>query len=232
VRSVAEDQKKQRVYRAGGVETQAVLMEMVDRGRQGFSRARERLWKFPSPFVSEQLGFSGGGIPGLLSAPPGGVMLRAAPVTRVRLEDWAVSRAAMDALVTIARALVRATDGEVQSVLHASGLAARTAGEIALSGVGGEQSRRPVATTVADAAGLVGVSMSWGNQQPPRDPVRMTLDGFKGQILVPVLDAACDLLSAAELYGRSALDLTIGNLQQLAVFDDAGGIRAVPSLSL
>jgi hypothetical protein len=232
IRSVAEDEDRRRVYRAGGVETQAVLLEMVERGRRGIARARERLREWDGPFAIRQMGYvSAGGQ--AWRTPPGGILVRAAPVTGSRLEEWSISEPATRALASTVQAMLRIVTGaEAELLLHVSGLAARVAGEVALMGADGVSPRRPVATAVADAAGIVGVAMSWGNSMPPGDPVRMTLNGFRDQMLLPVLDGLCELLTAAELHGRSFVQLSIGNLQQIAEIDDAGGIKQVPQLSL
>jgi hypothetical protein len=58
VRGVAQDENKQRVYRAGGVETQAVLIGLVERGRRSVAMTHERLRPQRNPFVVHELGVS------------------------------------------------------------------------------------------------------------------------------------------------------------------------------
>lgn len=245
LRSVAEDVNKKRVYRAGGVETQAVLVDLVERGRRGVMKARERLLPSHATFAVKELGFGRGNYS--LHPPLGGIMLRAAPVTRARLVDWAVSSAADEALATIACRMVGSTPAEcqVKPVLHHAGLAAHTTGYVQLettpvprphpSGYPDfDRTRRPDVCATADTAGIVGISMRWNNEDPPRDPIPMTLDEFRDHILLPVIDACCELLVLAELHGRSILQLAIGNLGQLVeVFeDDPHKRQQVPQLGL
>ena len=51
VRSVAQDKDARKVYVAGGVETQAVLLDLADRGRTGIEHARQRLDPLLTPLA-------------------------------------------------------------------------------------------------------------------------------------------------------------------------------------
>lgn len=232
VRSVAQDQNVTRVFRAGGVETQAVLIGMVDRGQKGLTGARSRLDSWEAPFAVRQLGFTSSYAQGQYVAPAGAVLLRAAPVTHGRLEDWAISESAAEVLIAATERLVPPRGGrQVTSTLGLSGIAAQSGGQVELIGFDTPAVRHPVGTTAADCAGVVGSSVSWGNSNPPPEPARMTLDGFRDQMVTPVLAAVCDVLSGAELYGRSVLELAIENLEQHVLLDD-GELRTIPSLTL
>jgi Putative DNA-binding domain len=88
VRSVAEDSNRQRVYRPGGVETQTVLIELVERGRRGELRAHDTLEQVRGPFLLSALGFTGRqfGSAFHYELSPGTIALRAAPITGARVE--------------------------------------------------------------------------------------------------------------------------------------------------
>jgi Putative DNA-binding domain len=59
VRSVAEDTDARRKYRAGGVETQAVLVTLAERGSAGVARAREKFDPDRVPLAAMMAGVSG-----------------------------------------------------------------------------------------------------------------------------------------------------------------------------
>lgn len=230
VRSVAEDANRQRVYRSGGVETQTVLIELVARGRRGERRAHEILEQFDGQFLLGALGFTrrqvGSGFYYELS--PGTIALRAAPITGARLNDWAVSAQAKVALEhALGRLAAFGDDAVVESVVNISGLAARVSTDLTLAS--GAIQRNGRLTVAADCAGVVGASMLFGQWSPPVEPTRLTLNGLRDAFVMPLLQAVCDVLDDAELYGRSILRLKVRQLDQLAVIDDQGELRDVPA---
>jgi len=88
VRSVAQDQVHRRVYRAGGVETQAALLGLADRGRAGVERARDKFRPERAPLAARSVGLAVGqmacrsGSTGFATRGPG---------HRRSLADWSVS---------------------------------------------------------------------------------------------------------------------------------------------
>jgi hypothetical protein len=60
----------------------------------------------------------------------------------------------------------------------------------------------------------------------------MTLNGFRDELIVPLLTAVCDMLTAAELFGRSVLQLDLSRLTQVATLDDDGRSAEPPRLPL
>ena len=225
VRSVAEDR---RVYRPGGVEAQTVLVDLVERGRRGDLRASDRLTDWDAPFLLGALGFVPRQALGryVWNLPAGALGLRAAPVTGGRLEDWAVSALARDALEEAVRPLGQLGDATVEHILHISGLAARARGPMQL--LPGTAERHVIASVAVDTAGILGASLIWGASSPPMEPIPVTLNGLRDALLVPLLTAVCSLLTDAELFGRSILRLNISSLDQVVEIDDAGQRTAVP----
>jgi hypothetical protein len=85
VRSVAQDRR----YEARGVDTQAALLAIAQRGRDGVQRARDRFLPGRVPLAERAAGVSTTWRQPQVEDTR--VALRAAPVTSNRLEDWAVS---------------------------------------------------------------------------------------------------------------------------------------------
>jgi schlafen family protein len=130
VRSVAEDQDHQCVYRPGGVETQTVLVELVERGRRGEEDAMELLEKLYGPFLLREIGFQLTGGRGWVLT-PGTIALRAVPITGARMQDWAVSARGKVALEGALRRLAGlGDDATVESVVNIRGLAAHYRGDV------------------------------------------------------------------------------------------------------
>lgn len=227
VRSVAMDRDLGRVYRPGGVETQAALLELADRGRIGVERAREKLIPDRAPYAAMQIGISPGHAASATNALVG---LRAIPVTVGTFADWAVSKRGYIAVDQAARILSRRTDGYALNPpeLHASGLSVSSRSEnLMLPEV--EPTRDGVVTVATDAAGIVVAAIRFGVWTPSREPTRLTLNGVRDAVFVPLLGAVCSVLDAAEAYGRVILELRIGRLEQVITVDDEGGFKTIPS---
>jgi hypothetical protein len=227
VRSVAEDRDLGRRYRAGGVETQAALLSLAERGRSGAEQARAKLDLQVAPLVPLKLGLAQFGT---VRAANGVIALRAVPVTPGRLPDWAVSQSGYDALRETARSLARGGEPAPEPEpgdMNASGLRVR-AGSDNLLPPDVLPARDGVAIVAADAAGVVGASMQMGIWTPARETTRLTLNGIRNHFFMPLLEAVTSLLMAAEAFGRVLLELRIGSLEQVVTLDDTGGFKQIP----
>jgi hypothetical protein len=225
VRSVAQDRDLRRVYRPGGVETQAALFELAARGRIGVDAARRGLSPHVAPLAASVIGISSDGRE--IYARDGTVGLRAVPVTRGRLPDWTVSEAAHEALKTAVAVLAARADGVMTGDPAASGLMVRTRSTDFFAG-GNAPERDGVATVATDQAGLVVAAMAFGLWEPPKEISRLTLNGLRDLVFRPLLDAAVSVLEAAEAYGRVLLETRIGHLARVIELDDVGGTKALP----
>jgi hypothetical protein len=79
-----------------------------------------------------------------------------------------------------------------------------------------------------DAARVLVAEIVMGSSQPRGELTRLTLNGVRDGILGPLLRAVLDLLRAGELYGRTLLEVSIGQLNDVLELDDSGGHRHVP----
>jgi hypothetical protein len=225
VRSVAQDRRAERAYRARGIETQAGLLALANRGRSGVEEARHRFQPDRAPLAAAHVGLSSSH---LATMTEGIVGLRAVPVTGARLADWGVSRRCLVALDRGARTLAGASQAEVPTVrAHASGIAV-TAKSLDLLGIGPVE-RDGVALVGTDAAGLVVAAMQFNNWQPPRPKSAIDLDGVRDLIVAPLLDAVVDVLVAGELFGRVLLEVRFGHLSHVVELEGPGGPRGIPT---
>jgi hypothetical protein len=221
VRSVAEVRNQTQVYRPGGVDTQIVLRQLAERGRQATRDAHDRLdttWS-----IQQAIGITDDGTGPRMAQ---NVAVRAVPLVGDRLEDLAVSTAGRELLDEALRELAQLDQGANTTLRpSASGLVCEIEpGSHLLDGV------PPIARTAitaADAAGVVAVAFRFHIQRPSQPP-RITLDGFRQGIIGPLLRAAVRILDRAELYGRSILELQIGDLS-FALAHDPG--KPVPDTS-
>ena len=227
VRSVAEDRDLVRRYRPGGVETQAVLLELADRGRNGVERARAKLEPARAPLAASQIGTSS--LRAGVHARDALVGIRAIPVTSGRFFDWAVSQRGHAALERATRALASRSDGVALDPvqLHASGLSVSARSDSLLMDSDGV-AKDGVVTIATDAAGLVVASIQFSVWDPPRETMRLTLDGLRELVFVPLLRAACSVLDDAEAYGRAILELRIGRLEPVITLEEDGLFKAIP----
>jgi hypothetical protein len=218
VRSVAEDANRQRIYVPGGVETQAVLVDLVERGRRGEERARELIEQRRTPVLLSALGYVFRQLHVGYEPVTGTIALRAAPITGGRLKDWAVSTKAKSAVQRALRRLAGLpASAQVESMVNVSGLAARFTGELTLAP---RVKRHARITVAADCGGLVGASI-WFPTAAVRPPaMNMTLDTLRDTVVTPLLNAVCDVLEEAELYGRSILHMRAFEVDGMIVIDD------------
>ena len=178
VRSVAEDRDLARRYRPGGVDTQAALVALAERGRSGLAAARRKLDPNVTPLAASHLGISSSGV--AVHAPDALIGVRAIPVTIGRFPDWAVSEPGYHALQQAALLLARSIDTDAMEPvgLHASGLSVRArsadllAGEIA-------PPRDGVVTVATDQAGVAVAAIQFGVWTPAREPTQLSLDGSR-----------------------------------------------------
>jgi len=224
VRSVAQDKDARKVYVAGGVETQAVLLDLADRGRTGIEHARQRLDPLLTPLArwGARIETQRGAHPGwqVINACVG---VRAVPVGGgARFADWAVSQRALETVKAAARRLARGDDEHpLHDVTpHASGLMAIALSTRLLEGA--PQGSGSV-TVAADAAGVVSAGIGFGVIEPRPDPAVRTLNGFRDEVLLPLIEAAVTVLEEAEMYGRVLLELGVGRLEDVLILDDEGG---------
>jgi hypothetical protein len=223
--------KPQVRYEAAGA-TQITLRELVMRGERATAAARAILAQpAATPWITHALGMST--TTGREhSFPAGSVTLRAVPYTRHRFDDWAVSKAGHTALIDAATAL--GNDHKTASPAtspHQSGLRVEIRShsfDVALEG-------HPVVVVKAatDRAGVLGFQLLWGHTNPSPDLVPVALDEFRNRFLRPLLDAAVQVLTAAETYGRTELQLDLCGLSQLIrLIDQSDSLQPVPNLPL
>jgi hypothetical protein len=159
------------------------------------------------------------------------VVLRAAPLTPDRLADWAVSKRAGDALVHAVWELTHDARIVEEPTPAASGLIVRARTNGTVPPLIGLEPQGWSATTVADAAGIVGAGIQYWVSTPPREQTTLTLMGLRDAVIVPLLRAVSSIIEAAEVYGRCLLELRVGYVADVLRLDDVGGhkpIRAVP----
>jgi schlafen family protein len=227
VRSVAEDPDAGRPYRPGGVETQAVLLSLAERGRRGAREARRKLDPDQVPLAAMAVGLSGGTF---ATSNRGLVGVRAIPLNGALMVDWAVSERAVPHLEAAARTLSR-RDDEIPldpASPRASGLMVEARSEDLFGGEA-TPARDGVAAMTTDAAGVVTAALRFGVWDPPRPKTDLSLNGVRDLVLRPLLEAVVSLLAGAEAYGRALLELRTGDLQDVLTLDDEGGSKAVPA---
>ena len=230
VRSVAQDTNAARVYRPGGIETQSVLLALVERGRHGIAEAEQKVnGPWPPFFAPCSVGMKRSMSDLLVEGPR--LIVRAAPVTSATLADWAVSQAGKDALFDVLRRLAGVgQDVSPELRTDATGLAAtqRTTG-------GSPETPTPEWGTVAaavDAAGVIAVSRTFGVSEPRGPVLEWTLNELRDRVVGPVLTATAALLQASESCGRSVMRLDVGYISHAVTLLSDGPARSVPSMQL
>jgi Putative DNA-binding domain len=221
VRSVAEVRNQTQVYRPGGVDTQIVLRQLAERGRHAIRDARDRLDTTRS--IQQAIGITNDGTGPRMAQ---NVAVRAVPLAADRLEDLAVSIAGRELLDETLLDLAQLDEGANTTLRpRPSGLVCEI--EPRSHFLDGLPPIPRTAITAADAAGVIAVAFRFHVQSPSRPP-RITLDGFQQGIIGPLLRGAVQILDRAELYGRSILELQIGDLS-FALAHDTG--KPVPDAS-
>lgn len=226
VRGVAEDRHH---YTAAGVDSQVVLIEMVQRGREGYTRAFELARdRQPSPVLRL------GGLVASTAArcsPVAGAALVVAPITGRRLAEWAVSPSCRDA---IGEAIGEwATHGNPQPVEHKvdqTALGARQRTDFAHSP--DAVVRHPVMHIGVGCDGRVVVTVGYGRTEPRPEEWRLSEAGFRNLLISPLLRAASRILMDAEMYGRAPLTLELRDLAHNFVLDVDGEHRDPPDALL
>jgi hypothetical protein len=191
------------------VETQLVLRRLAERGRDAISDAQAKL--ATTPLIAGAIGMtSEWGIPRTAA---GHIALRAVPLVGDRLSDIAVSRAGRELLDEAVRELA-AYHGDAKPTLlpRASGLISELRQASPLIPGGVEVLRTAVAA--ADAAGVIAVALRFHEtvSLDPRTTPELSLDQARDAIIAPLLKSAVGILSSAELFGRSILELRFGDL--------------------
>ena len=201
VRSVAEDREGQKVYRPGGVETQAVLLELADRGRIGLQVATQKLDEPGRASLANSAAGLSGPVWDEWVFETGAVGIRAVPVTADRMADWAVSPSAHSALAACEARARGDDDHHVDDLIpHALGLRV-TARSADLLDVGTERGSGSL-VMATDTAGVVGASLRFGRWDPPRGAARLTMNGVRDLLLAPLIRAVTEVLEEGEQYGR------------------------------
>jgi hypothetical protein len=220
VRSVAETRD---VYRAVGVDTQIVLRQLAERGRQAIENARLRF--LIVGLTAAAIGMSDQhGTASLLS---NNVGIRAVPLVGDRLRDLAVSVAGRELLDAAIRDLAGLDEGATTTLRPAaSGLVCEIEPPGAL--LGGVLPIPRTAIAAADAAGEVAVGFRFHTRPPATSVPTLGLDHFREGIIAPLLRAVAGILDRAELYGRSIFELRIGDLAQAVMHAAPNGSGHFP----
>jgi len=222
VRSVAGVRNQTQVYRAGGVDTQIVLRQLADRGRQAFRDAQLKL--VTTFLIQSAIGMTApGGYTSLIS---NHVAVRAVPLVGDSLGDLAVSTTGRELLDAALCDLAGVGPGS-QTTLRpaASGLVCEIQPPSHL--VDGVLPIPRTAIAAADAAGVVAAAFRIHIQSPQLRVPAVTLDQFGKGIIAALLHAVVTILDRAELYGRSILELRIGDLARALTYDCGDGDQAV-----
>jgi hypothetical protein len=236
VRSVAESRNRARVYRPGGVDTQIVLRELAGRGRRAVEDATKKL--NATFLVQSAIGMD----PTLGGRMKNCVALRAVPLVGESLRDLAVSTTGRELLDATVLSVAGIQGVEPSRRSAASGLISEINARFQL--VDGVPHVPRSVLAVADAAGVIAVAFKMHLTTSLRPggvvvstsdrPPALTLTQFRDGIIAPVLRGAVTFLTRAELYGRSVLELRIGDLQTALRFDPENGDPGIfpPNLPL
>ena len=158
-----------------------------------------------------------------VDAPLTGVsaLLRVVPHAKSRMEDWAVSEAALEVLAEAHRGLgnLRAPEFRPESDQHG----------LVIRGTSDRQQRvykgQPVCdvTAVVDGRGVLGFGLAWRDTSlgPEERPSILHLQGVRDQIIKPLFDAAWSALEGAEFLGRAWFQLDLLRLSNLVRLSDA-----------
>jgi hypothetical protein len=212
VRSVAEVRNHCRVYRPGGIDTQTVLRQLAERGSQAIRDAHHRLDMTGS--AQDAIGMTDDGAGRRMT---GTVAVGAVPIVGDRLRDLPVSNTGRrfldEALLHLAQ-----LDGAAETTLRAKADGLVCEVELRSHLLDGVPAVPRTAIAAANAAGIIAVAFRFHIQHPGRLP-RVSLGGFRTGIIGPLLRAVVAILDRAELYGRSILELRIGDLSMSLMHD-------------
>lgn len=237
VRETAKDRRTNRAgsdaYEPAAVRSQALLLELSRRGQKARAHADKLLGPGGPPWVTSSLNLRLERVSETLvqmSRPGAGATLRLVPLTRLpRMSDWAVSRDGMDQLAAAARRLAHRTDlGGVDEKVNVRGLAVRTSSPDGVTVLERMAPRHWVAMAVADAAGVVGLSLNYGNPTPRPERERLLPLALRLLLIDPLLREGARLLQEAEFYGRAQVHLFLSDLQELLQLDVDGVLEDGP----
>jgi hypothetical protein len=186
------------------VDDHRTLLELAQRGEQAAGKARERLHTMP--LVRYALAAPNLNPGQMMTFPDPAnvrVLVRAAPLTVTpQLTEWPIlADGGAHACFVAAEALLPSSSGPARVEPAARGAIARKA-----SRKDGWIEQPWTVTTVADSGGVVGASLTW-----PAEAFDHVLEThqLRGELIRPTLNATVQMLSAAEAYGRVALDAFI-----------------------
>lgn len=221
VRSVAEDRNASSPrYVVGGVDNQTTLRALVQRGQIALDHAHGKFKAGGPQWAAVGVGIS----TPFNNVADTKIALRAAPLTATRLADWAVSEAGRLALESAAMQLAK-TDTPASLRPNQSGLIAEASSGSPVEFLPDLVPRHLFASAVADSAGVVGVSLGLGAGD---EATTVTLNGFRDGLIAPLTRAVANILEAGEFYGRSVLELRIGDFAGVIRVDDEDGHKPLP----
>ncbi len=224
VRGVAQDKRRDPMYRPAPIENQQALRSLVERGQQSAARVAELL----KPRRDLPLGNGGLGLDAEMHPegciPYGDtplIVARLAPHTVTgRFSGWARSSQAVEAAKEEIHNLAGHEHVEVHPHGQGVALSAAWAPEKAPKSELGTYLGGPVRLTV-DAAGLVGVSTGFHRASKEwTEP--LTLQGFANLYLAPLLEAATNVLRSGPILGRVTCHIVFWDMGNILRIEHAG----------
>jgi len=80
-----------------------------------------------------------------------------------------------------------------------------------------------------DAAGVVGDGMMFATPSPPLPKTTLSFGDIRTGVIVPLLQAAVDVLIAGEFFGRTHFELRLAGLDQVFDLNYEGAALPIPS---
>jgi hypothetical protein len=230
IRAVAQDRRRDK-YEARAIENQQTLRALVERGERSRARTDELLAprRHGLPLANKRvgLGFSPITEGQLQAASDGGPMVcvRLAPHTLPgRFSGWARSAAAV-ATAEQAIAGLTGPDRPTEVEPHSQGFSLRTSmsEERSLKTEMGTSLSGPVRLAL-DAAGVLSASTIFADRRADDwcDPI--TVDGFAGRFIAPVLELPASVLEAGAMLGRVSCHFWILGMSGLLRIEEEGRI--------
>jgi hypothetical protein len=221
IREAGQDRR----YRAEAIGSHHELVRLAERGAESRRIAHARFEEGRLPFTEEALGIR------YTTAATGDgrtfrtrysehaqIILRLVPLTLLpRLEDWAMSEAAVEACRAIGQALTDEQCTVEDPVPHPRGVAvaARDGESRTLNARGGTYRR--YATAVVDAGGMIGVSLHFSVQASEHERLEFDRERGRQEFLDPPMTALAAALEDHEFYGRTLCQLDIERLGDVAI---------------
>jgi len=228
VRGVAEDRNAAKAgrFKALPVTTQTELLEYARRAETAQEEARELIERPGlSPLIASACRLQQ--MWGAWTPAEGGITIRAVPLMRRRMADWAVSRRGHAALTDALVGVVGSSGfvpGEPRPA--ASGLVLQGSGVLELPG--NSANRDVSALAAVDAAGIVAMRLGWGRVDPPMNSEPLTLQYVRDHLIAPMLRQTVSILEAGEFFGRARLHLRIVELDEIAQLIEADHGKSPP----